>query len=60
MNHKRGRSRNRRAGCKMCKPWKANGHRTEHPDGEAWSSHKRREGLHEDLSNIKEIKGGSA
>jgi len=25
MNHKRGRARNRRAGCKLCKPWKVNG-----------------------------------
>lgn len=24
-NHKRGRPKNRRAGCLMCKPWKANG-----------------------------------
>lgn len=42
MNHKRGRARNRRAGCKMCKPWKVNGHRTERPDGERFSDHKRR------------------
>lgn len=25
MNHKRKRPANRRAGCKMCKPWKSNG-----------------------------------
>lgn len=25
MHHKRGRARNRRAGCKLCKPWKVNG-----------------------------------
>lgn len=25
MNHKRGRSRNQRADCKMCKPWKVSG-----------------------------------
>ena len=30
MNHKRGRPKNRRAGCLMCKPWKAN-----HAKGEA-------------------------
>lgn len=41
MNHKRGRARNRRAGCKLCKPWKMNGVRTE-SGGEAWSDHKRR------------------
>lgn len=42
MNHKRGRARNRRAGCKLCKPWKVNGMRTEGTEGEAWSDHKRR------------------
>ncbi|MGB7410322.1 MAG: hypothetical protein WA910_04195 [Sphingopyxis granuli] len=25
MHRKRGRSRNQRAGCKLCKPWKVNG-----------------------------------
>lgn len=25
MNHKRRRPKNRRAGCLLCKPWKANG-----------------------------------
>lgn len=25
VNHKRGRPKNRRAGCLMCKPWKGNG-----------------------------------
>lgn len=25
MNHKRGRPKNARAGCLLCKPWKANG-----------------------------------
>ena len=25
MNHKRGRAKNQRAGCLLCKPWKANG-----------------------------------
>ena len=42
MNHKRGRSRNVRAGCKMCKYWKINGFRTERKDGERFSDHKRR------------------
>lgn len=42
MNHKRGRARNRRAGCKLCKPWKVNGHRTERRDGEKFSDHRRR------------------
>lgn len=43
MNHKRGRARSRRAGCKLCKPWKMNGVRTESSDGERWTDHKRRE-----------------
>lgn len=42
MHHKRGRTRNRRAGCKMCKPWKANGVRTQAYDGEKFSDHCRR------------------
>ena len=50
MNHKRGRARNRRAGCKLCKPWKANGVRTESADGEKWSDHRRREGARLDIS----------
>lgn len=25
MHHKRGRPKNRRAGCLLCKPWKQNG-----------------------------------
>jgi len=43
MNHKRRRPKNRRAGCLMCKPCKINGFRTERPDGERFSDHKRRE-----------------
>lgn len=43
MHHKRGRSRNRRAGCKMCKPWKVNGVRTERPEGERFADHRRRD-----------------
>jgi hypothetical protein len=42
MNHKCGRSRNRRAGCKMCKPWKVIGVRTESVEGEKFSDHRRR------------------
>jgi hypothetical protein len=30
-NHKRGRAKNRRAGCLMCKPWKANGAKQKDP-----------------------------
>ena len=42
MHHKRGKARNRRAGCKLCKPWKINGVRTERLDGEKFSDHRRR------------------
>jgi len=42
MNHKRGRPRSRRAGCKFCKTWKKNGVRTETREGERFSDHRRR------------------
>jgi hypothetical protein len=42
MHHKRGRARNRRAGCKMCKPWKINGVCSENYVGEKFSDHRRR------------------
>lgn len=32
MHHKRRRARNRRAGCKLCKGWKVNGHGKERVD----------------------------
>jgi hypothetical protein len=49
MNHKRGRARNRRAGCKMCKNWKVNGFRTERPDGEKFSDHRRRDAAKQEV-----------
>jgi hypothetical protein len=49
MNHKRKRHRNRRAGCKHCKPWKVNGYATERQDGEKFSDHKRRKFAAEEL-----------
>lgn len=42
MHFKRGKARNARAGCKLCKPWKANGFRTGRLDGEKFSDHRRR------------------
>lgn len=42
MNHKRKRPANRRAGCKLCKPWKANGYRTGRAEGESFANHRRR------------------
>jgi len=41
-HHKRKRPRNRRCGCKYCKPWKVNGYRTERLGGEKFSDHLRR------------------
>ena len=53
MHHKRKRPRNRRGGCKLCKPWKENGYRTERMDGEKFSNHRRRHALEdEDGSNV--------
>ncbi len=51
MHHKRRRSRNQRAGCKLCKPWKANGYRTERTGGERFSDHRRR------LENCQDAEG---
>ncbi|WP_172709654.1 hypothetical protein [Sphingopyxis granuli] len=42
MHHKRGRSRNQRAGCKLCKPWKANGISALADGSEKFSDHARR------------------
>jgi len=42
MHHKRGRARRSRAGCKLCKPWKMNGVRTEAYAGEKFSDRRRR------------------
>jgi len=42
MNHKRKKAANRRAGCKLCKPWKVNGYRTGRDGGESFANHRRR------------------
>src|ERR1700726_2933569 len=52
MHHKRRRSRNQRAGCKLCKPWKVNGFRTERSDGERFSDHRRRAGAARELRDL--------
>jgi hypothetical protein len=51
MHHKRKRPRNRRAGCKLCKPWKVNGYRTERREGEKFSDHRRRRNVAADLKS---------
>jgi hypothetical protein len=42
MHHKRKRPKNRRAGCLLCKPWKASGASRLRPEAEAFSAHRRR------------------
>ncbi len=42
MHHKRKKSKNQRAGCLMCKPWKVNGVATQSKEGEKFSDHRRR------------------
>jgi hypothetical protein len=42
MNHKRKRPKNRRAGCLLCKPWKANGVAVTAKGGEKFSDRRRR------------------
>ncbi|SNZ20068.1 hypothetical protein SAMN06265368_3167 [Cohaesibacter gelatinilyticus] len=42
MHHKRKRPINRRAGCKLCKPWKINGVRRDSFEGETHSDRRRR------------------
>jgi len=53
MNHKRGRARNQRAGCKMCKFWKVNGFATGRLNGEKFSDHRRRLSARRDLQSIR-------
>lgn len=53
MHHKRYRPRNRRAGCKLCKPWKVNGVRTERPDGEKFSDHRRRQAAATEVRDVR-------
>lgn len=49
MHHKRGKRRNARACCKMCKRWKVNGFSNERMDGEAFSDHRRRDAARREL-----------
>jgi hypothetical protein len=42
MPFKRGKARNARAGCRLCKPWKVNAFRTGRPGGERFGDHRRR------------------
>lgn len=50
MHHKRKKAANARAGCKLCKPWKANGVTIGRVDGEKFSDHVRRHAHDRDLA----------
>jgi hypothetical protein len=60
MHHERKRPRNRRAGCKLCKPWKVNGFPTEAPEGEKFSDHKQRKAADADIKCFQREGGGYA
>ena len=49
-HHKRGRARNRRACCKLCKPWKVNGSSKQSLTAEAIGSARRRLAARLDLA----------
>jgi hypothetical protein len=49
MHHKRQRPPNRRAGCKLCKPWKLCGYATARSGGESFGNHRRRTAAADDL-----------
>jgi hypothetical protein len=48
-NHKKKRPISRRSHCKLCKPWKVNGVRTESEVGEKFSDHARRTSVGKDI-----------
>jgi len=50
-HNKRGRPKNRRAGCLLCKPWKMNGISTNSKEAEAFSDHKRRRSASDEISD---------
>lgn len=50
-HHKRGKRKNRRAGCIMCKPWKMNGYGKDSPGWEKFSDHVRRQVAQQDIKN---------
>ena len=52
-HHKRKRSKNQRAGCLMCKPWKMNGFGQGGPEAESFSDHRRRRGADAELQQLR-------
>ena len=53
-HHKRKRSKNQRAGCLMCKPWKMNGFGQGRQEAESFSDHRRRRGADSKLQQLRE------
>jgi hypothetical protein len=49
MHHTRQRPPNRRAGGKLCKPWKLSGYATARSGGESFGNHRRRAAAADDL-----------
>jgi hypothetical protein len=59
MHHKRGRPKNRRAGCLMCKSWKVNGVATESEKGERFSDHRRRKAKDREIKEFRDGRGSN-
>ena len=54
MHHKRKRPKNRRAGCLLCKPWKANGYARTAEGGEKFSDRRRRSAAEADVNSVRQ------
>jgi hypothetical protein len=52
-HRKRKRSKNQRAGCLLCKPWKMNGLAQTRPDAESFSEHRRRREADRELNSFR-------
>ena len=50
--HKRKRSKNQRAGCLLCKPWKMNGFGRSRAEAESFSDHRRRRDTDSELKEF--------
>lgn len=54
MHHKRKRPKNRRAGCLLCKPWKANGYARTAKDGEKFADRRRRSAADAEVNSVRQ------
>jgi len=52
-HHKRKRSKNGRAGCLLCKPWKMNGFAKRRPDAESFSDYRRRASAQREIEQVR-------